>query len=160
LREFGRDKEASDLIKNYVNIRSDEEEVFDFERSLFSRDLKDSELVKTFKEKRQSFRDSRDPVKVLIDITINNGWNPEDIVLISKLTVDNFYKIFKENKGIQLHRIIKAALDFGRIGNASEEMKLISQNTIAALRKIGNESKLNAKRVATQGVILKSDSSL
>lgn len=159
LKKFRRKKQAVDLIKSYINIRSDDKEIFNFENSFFSRDIKDPDLIKAFKKKRSSFTDTRDPVQTLIDMVVDRGWNQEDVTLISKLTADDFYKIFKENNGVRLHQTIKGALDFGRYNNASEEMKLICRNATIALKKIGKESKMNAMRVATHGIkIEESDS--
>jgi len=152
LKDFGRIKDAKDLIEHYIKVRSGEKNVFDFERSVFSRDIKDSDFIEAIKNEKGSFQDLRDPAKVLIDIFINHGWDFEDIGLISKLTVDDFIKIFKATKGIQLHQIIKAALDFGNIVDASTEMKAIAQNAKEALQCIGKESRLNARRVAVRGI--------
>jgi hypothetical protein len=152
LKEFNRKNDAEDLIRHYVEIRGDEKELFNLESSLFSRDIKDPDLMMAFKKKRESVVDSRNPRQVLDDIYTNHGWNPDDIILLSKLSVDDFYKIFKETKGLQLHRIIKTALDFEKFTDASNEMKTICKNATHALQKIGLENKLNEKRVATRGV--------
>jgi hypothetical protein len=152
LREFGKEKEASDLIKHYVEVRSNEKELFNFENSLFSRDMKDPELIDAFKKQRETINDSRDPAQVLVDIYMNHGWNPEDITLVSKLTPNDFYEKFKGNSGIKLHQLIKGSLDFGKVGNASDDIKNITKNATEALERIGKETKLNARRVATHGI--------
>lgn len=152
LKEFGRQKEANDLIESYIEARSDEKELFNFENFSFSREIRDKDLILAFKKQEESFRDPRDPAQVLADIYTNHGWNPEDIILANKLDQNDFYKIFKNTKGRQLHQAIKSALDFGKIENASDDMKNITKKATEALERIGKETKLNAKRVATHGI--------
>jgi hypothetical protein len=157
LKEFGRPKEAKDLINHYIKTRGDEKDLFDLQRPLFSRNISDPDLIEAFKKQRGSFADSRDPAMVLADIYTNHGWNLEDIDLLAKLSADEFYEIFKKTKDLDLHRIIKAALDFGRISDASDDMKEISKRATLALQKIGLETGLNAKRVTTHGVKITED---
>lgn len=152
LKEFGMEKQAKSLIAHYVKVRADEKELFDTRRSSVFGELKDPDLARAFKEKLASFRDKRDPGTVLSDIVTNHGWNPEDLQMISRLTEDDFYKLFKKSKGINMHRIVRGALQFKTIASASEEMILISDRATAALVKIASESQLNARRVRTHGV--------
>lgn len=158
LKEFGRVDDAKDLIKHYIAARSPEEELFDLGRSVFSRDIKDPDLLAAFKEKRESYQDARDPGEVLAAIATNRGWNPEDLDLVSKLTADDLYALFKNTKGTQLHRMVRSALDFGTIGGVSEEVKEIAKNATIALKRIAKESKLNARRVASQGIKVEDES--
>ncbi|MDO8522046.1 MAG: hypothetical protein Q7S08_02040 [bacterium] len=152
LKEFGRTKQARQLLKHYIEKRPEERDLYDLKRSAFGNMVKDPDVTKAFKEKLESFVDDRDPGQVLESIAMNRGWNPEDVEMLAKLTSNDFYGLFKEARGVHMHRIIKGALIFGSVGDASEQMKSISNNAAVALRKIGSESKLNAKRVASQGV--------
>lgn len=152
LKEFGRTKEAKELLDHYLKVRGDEKDLFDLSRSVFTRDVKDPDLIAKFRKKRESYQDTRSPAQVLINISARNGWNPEDTELLKKLTTDDFYKIFKELKGVDLHRAVRSALDFGKIGGIPESERAIAQPAIEALKRIGKESKLNAKRVRNQGI--------
>jgi hypothetical protein len=158
LKRFGKITEAKDLIEKYISARSEEKELFSFERSLFSRDIKDTDLIAAFKEKRDSFVDSRDPAEILSKIYINQGWNQDDIVLLNKLTTDDFYQIFKKNRGRDLDNIINGSLEFRRLKDASEDQKEITKKAVIALEIIGKENDFNKMRVEKYGIEIKSNS--
>jgi hypothetical protein len=72
--------------------------------------------------------------------------------MLSNLTADDLYAVFKAQKGADLFRIVQASLQFGRIGGADERMVTISNNARDALVRIGKESPMNRLRVKKQGV--------
>ena len=80
-----------------------------------------------------------------------NGWGPDDITFLSALPIEDYYQIFKNSKGSELRSIINACLQFDRIGNATPDMTEISKRAKDALRRIGKESAINARRVASYG---------
>ncbi|MBN3963497.1 hypothetical protein [Nostoc sp. NMS8] len=86
-----------------------------------------------------------------------NGWSQSDIEILSSLTADDFYKIFTSKNGDQLSSWIDVSLQFARIANASENLKVISNNATEALIKIGKQSPLNARRVSKFGIKIKDD---
>src|SRR3989338_4153223 len=155
LKEFKRKKEALKLIEHYIEKRSDDKELYNIEHSAFSDQINDLDIVKAFAEKRKSFVDSRNPADVLENMILNHGWNPEDTDMLGNLSEDDFYKIFKENNGTRLHRIIRSALQFRSPEYTAVNKKTISENATKALQKIGSESRLNAKRVRMHGVSIK-----
>jgi hypothetical protein len=104
-------------------------------------------VVRTFEEKHATFPDSRRPLSILHSMARMNGWSPEEIGTLAVLAVDEYYKIFKELSGHDLHQILCACLQFDRIGNASAEMLEISRRAKEALQRIGNQSPINARRV-------------
>jgi hypothetical protein len=53
-----------------------------------------------------------------------------------------------------MRSMIKAALDFGTFGNASDQMKSIALRATEALRAIGGQSPINARRIRLYGVTL------
>jgi hypothetical protein len=84
----------------------------------------------------------------------SNGWNPEDITTLCTLPVDEYYQIFKGHRGNDLRKIIKVCLQFDVIGNASPDMKEISKRAKEALKRVGQESAINAQRVKIYGVAI------
>jgi len=80
------------------------------------------------------------------------GWNPEDIAILSSLPVDGYYRLLKNTEGNDLRRILSSCLQFDSIGNASADMKEISRRAKEALKRIGQESLINARRVKRYGV--------
>jgi hypothetical protein len=64
----------------------------------------------------QTFTDDREPAEVLFNIAKSHGWNEEDIVLLSKLTPDDYYTMFKTLRGLKLRTVGKKALELGNHG--------------------------------------------
>ncbi len=152
LKEFGRNTEATELITKYVTERRDEKDLFDGRQSLFDDGERDEELAQAFDAARSRFVDDRNPADVLEDMIIKHGWNPEDTELISKLSVEDFYRIFKAEKGDRMHRIVRAAR--GLNNRTADDTETIAERAAKALVQIGQENRLNARRVKMHGVQL------
>ena len=151
LKEFGRGEQATLLIKKYIEERGSEKELFDGRQSFFDREPKEEEFGQAFEKARSKFTDDRNPADVLENMITGHGWNPADTDLVNKLTTDDFYKIFKAEKGDRLHRIIRAAR---QLNDHILDGKTVPERAAEALVKIGGESRLNAKRVEGQGIKL------
>jgi hypothetical protein len=81
-----------------------------------------------------------------------SSWSPEDITFLSTLPIDDYYDMLKSSKGLDLRRIISACLQFDRVMNAPPDMTEISKRAKDALKLVGQESKINARRVRSYGV--------
>lgn len=152
LKELGRPDQAAEIIECYVATHSKDRKLFDLQSYPFGSSINDPDVVQAFREKFATFRDERDPTAILLAMATTEGWNDENIATLSTLEVDEYYSIFKTAEGVNLHRIIDACLQFDRIANASERMKEISKRAKEALRRIGQESAINARRVLKYGV--------
>jgi hypothetical protein len=119
-------------------------------------EVKDPDVIRAFTDKYATYKQDREsPEAILSRMANTNGWNPEDITALSSLSVDEYYDILKARKGHDLHQILRACLQFDNIGNASTEMKRISELAKGALRQIGEESLINAWRVKRYGIEVK-----
>ena len=74
------------------------------------------------------------------------------VAVLSALTADDFYTLFKTSRGEDLRRIVEATLQFGRTGSDDQATKMISEHAEQALRRIAAESALNKRRVAKFGI--------
>ena len=72
--------------------------------------------------------------------------------VLSIATPDDFYEIFKTEKGWHLPDYVNAGLRVGRIGGDSEKEQGIAENATIALKKIANESEINRLRVSRFGI--------
>ena len=147
LKEMGRGKNAKELIQQYIAARTEPNEFWDLSKYPFRGDIKDPDVVDAFQKKLEASADKPEPGSVLDRIGTQKGWNPEDVAFLASLSADDFYKLFKTQKGLDLRRIIYGALMFRDIGNADEKMKLVTKNAEEALRRIAAESVINARRV-------------
>lgn len=156
-KELGRADQAAAMIKQYVAIHGEDGKMFDLKNYPFAEDIKDPDVVQAFAEKYAVLENKPDPAAILRAMAETKSWNFEDTKMLSTLSVDEYYKIFKGSKGRDLRGILDACLQFDRIGNASAEMKEISNRAREALKRIGQESAINALRVRRYGVKVEVD---
>ena len=151
LKEMGQGQNSKRLIQQYIAARADDElEFWDLNEYLFEGDVKDQDVIAAFKAKFQMAVTKPDPAELLVEIGKRRSWYPQDVGFLSGLSADDFYKIFKSRRGDDLRRAIYTALMFRDGANASE--KAISKAAEDALRTIGKESSINARRVARYGI--------
>ncbi len=151
-KEFGRRAQARTMIESYLTTHGNNRRAFDLNSSLFRRNIDDPDVIRAFKDKFASFKDERVPAEVLRTIARAQGWCLEDLSMLAALSADDYYKMFKENSGSDLRAIIEACLRFDTIINAPPPAKEISRLAKEALRRIGKESAINARRVRVCGV--------
>lgn len=152
LRRLGNGALADELATLYMEQRGDEVPQF-YDISLSHRgELTDEKLKAAFLAKTATFRDERDPSEVLKQLAHSSGWNPQDIALLSGLTADDLYRMFKRLKGDDIRLVITQALKFGKYQGVDEVTHSIGVNAEAALKRIGEESILNRMRVGAFGI--------
>jgi hypothetical protein len=140
-KELGRGNQALEMIGYYVANKQGDRGFFDLDNSSFPTRISDPEVIEAFKNKYKSFGYELDPHKILKSMIGANGWTAEDLEALSKVSVETYYKIFKENQGQELRGLINTCLQFDRMVNASRVMT-----------EIWKESAINALRVKKYGV--------
>jgi hypothetical protein len=152
LKEMGRGEKVKELIQEYVNSRAEPPEFWDLSKYSFRGEIKDPDVIDAFKRKLDTSAERPDPIAVLDRIANERGWNPEDVEFLASLSADDFRTIFKTRHGLEMRRAIYGALIFQGVSNADEKMKAVTKNAEEALRKIGGESRINARRVRQFGI--------
>ena len=153
-RELGEEDKASELIDFYINERRDEKELFNMEEINFFGDIRDQEIIDKFNDTYKASVVIENASDVLKRIAGENGWNQNDEVVLANTSVDEYYNLFKTEKGPHLSSYIRTCLKFGQFGGASDQMKEISSRATEALKRIAGESELNRRRVRKFGVEL------
>jgi hypothetical protein len=92
--------------------------------------------------------------QVLDRIAKSNGWNSSDEVVLANTSVDEYYNLFKSEKGNQLSSFVTKCLKFGQFHKASSQQTEIGKRATKALQKIASESEINKRRVKKFGVDL------
>jgi hypothetical protein len=151
-KELGRPEQAAEIIEHYVESQGEDRKVFDLQNYPFAGDVKDPDVIKAFKNEFAAFKSDKDPGTILLSMANTNSWGPEDVTALSELPVEDYYNMFKNVSGPDLRKIISACLQFDRFVSATPEMMEIPKRARDALRRIGKESKINARRVRTYGV--------
>jgi hypothetical protein len=152
LKALGGADQAAEVVKHYVASHGANRQLFDLQNYPFAEDVTDPDLVKAFKEKYAQSKGQKEPATILLSMAETSSWNPEDIEILSALPVDEYYQILKRNKGANLRKIINACLLFDRINNATPDMSEISKRAKDAMKRIGRESTINARRVKAYGI--------
>jgi hypothetical protein len=145
LKTLGRPENAAEVIRVYVARNAGDARAFSLKDSWQGSRIDDPDLIRAFQAAATACNTGqRNAGELLLDIATSNGWTQETITYLSQLTADDYTRVFKNVKGSELTKIIDACLQFGRIDNASTEMRLISSLAKSALTAIGKESALGS----------------
>lgn len=148
LRYFGRDTEADNLIDLFANAWGKKGNNYDIRHHPFVSDIRDSKIHEVFTARQQStFR--RIPLPQLAQAIIENSLDKEQIESLKLASVRDYVALFKQDHGDKLETLIRACLQFS---NHAPEYRKIAENAHAALHHIGQESRLNARRVSAYDV--------
>jgi len=153
LRELSRDKLANELIDFYIAARREDKEIFDYSGNIRIFGMEpDAELARKFDLQRDSTKETPTLEDALAHIAQEHGWSVEQEKALASATPDEFYILFKSVTKKTLHSYIKAALQFGQLGNATDRHRAITTKATDALLRIGSESLINKVRVKRYGV--------
>lgn len=152
-KDLKRQDMAREMVNHYVDNRNEPLSFFDLENDLWlASDLNiDPDIRKAFDEKRAALEEKLDVPAMLLTLKVDLR---SDKVLseLATVSVEEYRKAFKETRGKDLQVMLAGVLQFGRIANASPEMKEIFKRAREALKLIGAESPINARRVAKFGI--------
>jgi hypothetical protein len=148
LKRMGREAEAKQAIGLFMEHNANQpRSAFDISNTVQRPSDPDVALAMT--EKHSSFDDKRSPADVLFLIAKNSGWGDEDVALLSKLSPDDYYAMFKSLEGLKLRSVVREALEFARrsLAAGDKDYRAIGTNALIALKRLQAESSLNAQRV-------------
>lgn len=151
-RELGEENKATEIIDFYIKEREEEKELFNMEENNFFGDIRDQEIVDKFNNTYQASVKIESALDVLKRIAGKNGWNPKDEVVLANTAEDEYYELFKAEKGDHLSSYVHTCLKFEQFSNASEQQKEVGKRVTAALKRIASESELNKRRVKKYGI--------
>lgn len=153
-RDLGQDGRADELIEHYIHQRSGDKQAFELIEYIDATQVIDPILARRFSEARGETRDNRTLREVLQSIYYKNDFDGDDLDILARANVDDFYTLFKSESGEHLNSWISICLKLGHLDGADERHIQISANATQALLGIASESPLNARRVARFGIIL------
>ncbi len=152
LKEFDLGEQARELIKFYIDNRQEESGFWNLNNHSFLNLVKDPDVKSVFDQKFAEVNVPRDPVLILKHFSEGGGWNQEDLDRLAGLNEADYVRIFKRLRGPDLKGALNGALVFREIANADDCMESITRTVESALRQIGKESLINAKRVKNWGI--------
>lgn len=145
---------ADEMIDVYIKERQDEKKLFSLSEDHFAINIRDKKITEKFTAVYAAQKEIRTLKDVLAKIAGNDSWGDDDVIILSKGSPEDYYTLFKSEKGPHLSLYVDACLRFGRFVGATEQQKKIAENATIALKKIGKESVLNSLRVKKYGIKL------
>lgn len=118
----------------------------------FNRPINNERLRTIIESKRVAAEPQFDFERELISAA--KTYDPKTIAVLAKQTPEDFLQLFDARSDVDLRRVVRSALEFRKISNASSDMRTIVHNAEEALRIIGKRNPVNAFRVANYGVSL------
>lgn len=159
LKDLGDNDGLNDLISAYVRTRQEGKEFWQNDPDEPRYEKYDPDVAAAFDAKLAKFGEDRKLEDILASIVSKNGWNRSDLAFIDTHSADDFYTMLKAARGDNLRQIASGLLYFQQISNADATMVSITEKALTALRRIGDESDLNRRRVRVFGVEIESDPS-
>jgi hypothetical protein len=157
LKKINHQKDSQQLIEFFMENRGNEKEIFNLKNYPFAEDINDPDLRSIVEEKFETFKDDRSPMEVMFRLGTTDSWSQEDVALLTSLSVDQVYDIFKNNPGPNLSKIVRGCLKFKQIQHADENLNKIVATAEEALLRIAMEFPLNAVRVSAYGIEIRED---
>lgn len=151
-KELGEQQKALEIIDIYIENRKEEVELFDMDEINIFGDIQDPDVVQKFNAIYNQSVPQESAKQVLDRIAGSNGWNPSDETVLANTTVDEYYKLFKNEEGRHLSSFVTKCLKFGQFSNPNKQQKEIAERATQALQKIASESEINKRRVKKFGV--------
>lgn len=155
LKDLGREQEAQHLVDHYVQNRSEEREFFDLDQNPFIKGGVDPYFREAFDRQRDELRENLDLKEILI--SLRDSWSEKVLVFLSERSEEEYRDLFHACEGKELRRVVSSALSFRTVSNPTESMSKITQKAVAALKTIGQESRINALRIRKYGIELPPD---
>jgi len=152
LKEFGRESQANEALKFYIDNRQEEAQFWNLAAYSLHGRVTDPDVKSAFDHKFNTLRPTPQPEEILKRIGQHSSWNPEDLTLLAGVATDEYFRIFKGPIGEDREIALRGALMFRDISSPDEHMRAVTQRVEGALRLIAAESPMNDKRVRNYGV--------
>lgn len=148
LKEFGRQRDAQDLLDFFVAHKPSN--FWAPESDFFQRGPYEVEVESVMAAQQEKEEEVFAPDVELVEA--GRTYDRDKIGRLAQVSVDEYYRLLKAKRGDDLRTFILSALGFRRIANASPEMREVIRRMEDALKKVASESALNAIRVRKYGV--------
>ena len=120
---------------------------------MWSSEIKDSEILDKITVALATLKRPPDVKQSMLTMfSEGGGIDSNQIRVLSAALVEDYLAVFKESRRDVLRTAISSCLEFDRITNASADMRTITAKAKQALKIIGTESALNARKVKSYGV--------
>lgn len=150
MRDLKHEDVADELMNHWIGMaKKKNKELLNLKMGRLSEGSFDEKFRDAVKMAYSSARVLPTLAETIKDLYGKRGWNMEQIEILSKASVDDYYEFFK-SIGVDdnLGSYIRTCLEFGSFSDGEERYKKIHANASDALRKIAGESHLNKVRIS------------
>lgn len=148
LEEYGED--VTSYIDKYTNLHKELLKTVNPLDSWGMGRIKHPILVEKINEIREQSK-NMNVDEVALKISINSGWNPEDIEFLSSLSADDYFNWMMNAPVDMVTKIRGGLLTFRNLQTSSKDDEIkfggITANVIEALKKIAAINEFNRKRI-------------
>ncbi len=144
LKKLGAPEKAKGLIAHYASERAREEGLFSHDR--FPGHIDDPDVLALCSEQAAVAKKMPSPIEACRKIH-SGSWSPCDEEVLEQLTTDQFYSLFREQRGDDRHSAVEGC--FLKIAGLTDRQKLIREKAKEALVRIAKDSDLNRLRMKT-----------
>jgi len=113
--------------------------------------ITDQDVINAFDAKFVSFPDDREPSEILVRIGKEQSWTQEDEILLSKLSSEEYFDVFKTLRGDDVRRALRTIAQFKGLSEGNDVRSAFVGEALKALRRIADESRINRRRVERFG---------
>lgn len=151
LRRFGMHDLATAVIDAFIDANKETDGAFDTSRVFLRDENLDEEIERRLVDAGRASKTPRQVDQFFLNLN-EQAFADETVLTLANTPVEEYVRVFKTYDGDDLRTILSGVFQYGRIGNASNDMKEIVTKSRKALTVIGQESKLNAERVKGWGI--------
>lgn len=144
-KTLGFGEKASDLIASYIDAHAGHISSVDERADPFHRLVKDNEFRAALAA--AVVAPPRTPMKDILTRLYGGEVGQEGIEAAYALSADDLYELFSRLRGDELYPVVEGSLFFRQVANATDQQRALTRNALAALKRIGGESAINAIRV-------------
>lgn len=149
LRIFGKDKLANELIDEYSEKPTFEQEANAVKNGLEIYEIKDKYLFDKVKKIWNTPKKNLNFLELIKKVTIERSFDSSDIESLSAYDEDAFYELLKSENSPELPIYVRTCLKLNEIAGDTDSTKEISLKIKKTLKKIASESSINKLRVTS-----------
>jgi len=149
LKRLGREAEAKDIVKFFVENRNDAG-YWNLQDDPFERGPFDPDITAVMEQKKPT-----EPTEFDVAVALLRAGKDHDSETIAKLATvpaQTYCDLISAARGDRLRSLVLSALEFRRIASASDDMRRVVSLMEEALRMVGRKSRLNELRLKKYGI--------
>jgi hypothetical protein len=144
--QAGQQDEANELLDLFIEVSQDRPEVFKQANGSFSQEYS-VEVVDRIRAECNRHNAPPSFEEALDRIDFDRGWNPEDIRFVSKAVPADIERLLLNSEGQQFRARLRSLLQIGKLQDAQEDAKRVSEQTLEFLKRLANEDPITAIRM-------------